>query len=110
VLFRTDSTEFFSPLHSSLLLFFSFLLLKTHEAKVGGVGHGLDSRVGDMGEGGELGSEGLVEGDVGALVSDLVAVIGSREDGDTLAIVLHHVTLVLDLVTPDQQICQEKRN
>ena len=38
--------------------------------------------------------------DVGSLVSHGIAIVRSREDGDTLAVVHHFVALLLDLVAP----------
>jgi len=58
----------------------------------------------DMGKRGELGCQSLVKGDEGSLVANLVTVVRGREDRDALSIVFNHVTLVLDLVTADEEI------
>ena len=45
-----------------------------------------------------------VQPDESSLVAHLVAVVGSREHGDALAIVLHHIPSVLYLVRPHHQL------
>jgi hypothetical protein len=46
----------------------------------------------------------LAEADEGALVAHLVAVVGSTENGDTLSIVLHHISFILNLVRAHDQL------
>lgn len=55
-------------------------------------------------EGDALGLEVLSQDDVGAHVADLIAIVGGREDGDELAVVLDEIALVLDLVGANDEI------
>lgn len=57
----------------------------------------------DSRESGEVGLHVLVESDVGTFVSDGIAVIGSREDGDAFATCLYKVTLVFDFMGSHQK-------